>query len=99
MRNERYSWSVCDEQDGVWDPIGTHEARREAEAELRAVLPKAFLVRITKGRATGGVAEGLSGAHHVRAGRTGVPHPLMEGGLTRANAFGKWTSCRRDGAA
>ena len=53
MRNERYSWSVCDEQDGVWDPIGTHETRREAEAELRsvrAVLPKAFLVRITFAR-------------------------------------------------
>jgi len=64
---------VCDEQDGVWDPIGTHETRREAE--------------------------GLSGALHVRAGRTGVPHTLVEGGLTRANAIGKRTSCRRDGVA
>jgi hypothetical protein len=52
MQNERYCWSVCfdDKRHGDWENIGTHETRREAEAELRRVrsaIPAAFLVRLT----------------------------------------------------
>lgn len=51
MQRERYYWQVCFERDGVWDCIGSHETRAEAEAELRSVKstvwPNAFLVRQT----------------------------------------------------
>lgn len=50
MRTERYFWSVCVEEGNDWENIGSHETRREAEAELRRIrssIPEAFLVRIT----------------------------------------------------
>ena len=51
MPRERYYWQVCFERDGVWDCIGTHETRADAEENLRRVksraFPDAFLVRET----------------------------------------------------
>ncbi|HEV8328461.1 MAG TPA: hypothetical protein VGQ08_13350 [Nitrospiraceae bacterium] len=53
MLNERYYWHVCFDDGDVWDCIGSHETRAEAEAELRRVRPRfpdAFLVRVTMTR-------------------------------------------------
>jgi len=46
----QHSWRVCYAHEGVWDCIGTHNTRAEAETELRRVrrmFPDAFLVRVT----------------------------------------------------
>ena len=50
MPKEGHSWRVCYAHEDIWDCIGFHDTRVEAEAELRRVrriFPDAFLVRVT----------------------------------------------------
>ena len=37
MPKERHSWRVCYAHEDIWDCIGSHDTRMEAEAELRKV--------------------------------------------------------------